>query len=416
MKRLGLFILLIVLTSSEMSAQVSIDDCYNKARTNYPLIRELELMEKSQEYNVANAATGYLPQVSFSAKASYQSEVTKIPITIQGVKGMSKDQYGLTMDINQSLWDGGAIRSRQEGMRTATEVNKQNVEVALYNLRQRINQLFFGALLIDEQLKQNDLYLSDLQKNLDKISAYIKNGVAHQADADAVQVEMLKAEQNRIQLAHQREAYIGMLSQFTGEKLATDVVLQKPDMIPISTASINRPELKLYDAQIRDYEARRLAIKAATMPKIGLFLTGGYGRPGLNMLDNSFSPYYIGGIRLTWNLSSLYTRKNDIRMVDNNIGMVQSQRQTFLLNTGMDITNKESNIDAYEQQMKYDDRIIALRQSVRRSSEAKMANGTLSGIDLVRDMNAENMARQDKCTHEIKRLAEIYELKYATNQ
>jgi outer membrane protein TolC len=407
---LGLFLF----GSSSAFSQLTIEACYQKAHENYPLIKQYNLINNARDYNVENAAKGYLPQLTLSAKATYQSEVTKIPINIQGVEGLSKDQYGVTLDVNQTLWDGGAIKSRQEDIRTANEVNQRSLDVALYAIRERINQLFFGVLLMETQLKQNDIYIDDLKKNLDKVSSYVQNGLAHQADMDAVKVEQLKAQQNRIRLIHVRDAYKSMLSSFIGEKIGPNVVFVKPELTS-GSSSIKRPELDWYDAQIQNYTSRRRVIQAGLMPKIGLFLTGGYGRPGLNMLDNTFSAYYMGGIRLSWNISNFYTHKNDKRNIDNQINMVQAQRETFLLNTQMDMEKKEGDIDSYRQQMQYDNEIIRLRGNVRRSSENKIANGMLSGIDLVRDMNAENLAVQDKDMHEIQMLLEIYNLKYVTN-
>lgn len=407
---LGLFLF----GSSSAFSQLTIEACYQKAHENYPLIKQYNLINNARDYNVGNAAKGYLPQLTLSAKATYQSEVTKIPINIQGVEGLSKDQYGVTLDVNQTLWDGGAIKSRQEDIRTANEVNQRSLDVALYAIRERINQLFFGVLLMETQLKQNDIYIDDLKKNLDKVSSYVQNGLAHQADMDAVKVEQLKAQQNRIHLIHVRDAYKNMLSSFIGEKIGPNVVFVKPELTS-GNSLIKRPELDWYDAQIQNYASRRRMIQAGLMPKIGLFLTGGYGRPGLNMLDNTFSAYYMGGIRLSWNISNFYTHKNDKRNIDNQINMVQAQRETFLLNTQMDMEKKEGDIDSYRQQMQYDNEIIRLRGNVRRSSENKIANGMLSGIDLVRDMNAENLAVQDKDMHEIQMLLEIYNLKYVTN-
>lgn len=417
MKRKLIVLSLLVFCVFSAYSQITIEECYEKARTNYPLIKQGGLIEKSKEYNLSNAAKGYLPQIMFSAKASYQSEVTKIPINIQGIdiKGLSKDQYGLTMEVDQTIWDGGAIKSHEADIRTASEVSQRSLDVNMYAIRERINQMFFGALLVDAQIKENDLYQEDLSKNYDKVSSYVRNGIAHKADLDAVKVEQLKAKQSRVQLVYARNAYIEMLSTFIGEQLSNDVQLVKPSLSQSSQNSINRPELALYDAQIQNYEAKRQSIKASLMPRIGLFVTGGYGRPGLNMLNNDFSAYYIGGVRLTWNLSNLYTKKNDRNLINTNISAVQAQKETFLLNTRIDMTKKERDIDNYKEQLKYDDEIIALRGSVKHSSETKMADGTLSGIDLVRDINAENLAKLDKVMHEINMLYAMYNLKTIVN-
>ena len=406
---------LVLSCSLAASAQITIDDCYAKAQANYPLIKQYGLIEKSKEYNLSNAGKGYLPQITFSAKASWQSEVTEVPISIPGVKGMNKDQYGATVDINQVIWDGGAVKSRKEIIRASSEVEKMNLEVNLYSINDRVNQLFFGILLLDAQLAQNKLFREELQRNYDKISSCIQNGIAAQSDLDAVKVEQLKAIQTESQLKYQKNTYLDMLSAMTGEKFGENVVLLKPEPVAFTDVSIRRPELEFYDANIKNLEAQNREISVGQMPRLSAFITGGYGNPGLNMLKNSFSTYCIVGARLSWNLSNFYSSRNNKQLIQNNINSVLTQRETFLFNANMDVSRRQREIDKYRDQMRYDDEIIALRNSVKRSSEAKMADGTLSGIDLMRDVNAEEMARQEKIVHEIELLMAMYNLKYVTN-
>lgn len=415
MKRRLVILLLLFSGSSTGFAQITIDDCYQKARINYPLVKQYDLIDQTKEYNLSNANKGYLPQILFSAKASYQSDVTRIPINIPGVEGLSKDQYGLTLELSQTLWDGGEIKSKKEGIRADSEVESQNLEVNIYAIRNRINQLYFGILLLDAQIEQNDIYQNDLEKSYAKVKAYVQNGVAHQADLDAVKVEQLKVRQARIQLLHARSAYLDMLSAFIGEKLNSGATLVKPALNSWVDVSINRPELALYDAQVRNYEIRKKEINARLMPRVGLFANGGYGKPSLNMLSNDLLVYGVGGIRVSWNISNFYATKNNKRLIEAGINTVQVQKETFLFNTQMDISQKENNIASYRDQLKYDDEIIALRNSIKRSSEIKMANGMISGIDLIRDINAENTAVLDKIVHEIEMYLAIYNLKFTTN-
>ena len=396
-------------------AQTTINDCYAKAQANYPLIKQYGLIEKSKNYNLSNAAKGYLPQITFSAKATYQSEVTEMPVKIDGIKGLSRDQYGATIDVSQVVWDGGAIKSKREIARTTSEVEKKSIEVDLYTINDRVNQLYFGILLLTAQIEQNRLFQEELQRNYDKISSCVKNGIANQADLDAVKVERLKAVQIEIQLEYQKIAYLDMLSAMTGEIFNGSTVFVKPAEISFINNTINRPEMELFDAKIRNFKAQNKEINAALMPKLGVFITGGYGNPGLNMLKNGFSAYYIAGARLSWNLSGFYTNKNAKNLIQNNINSVLTQQETFMLNTNMDISKKQHEINKYRAQMKYDDEIIALRTSVKRASEAKMENGTLSGIDLMRDVNAEELAKQDKILHEIELLFAMHNLKFVVN-
>ena len=226
---------------------------------------------------------------------------------------------------------------------------------------------------------------------------------------------MLKAKQTEAQFEHTKRAYREMLSRLIGEEIGEETRLVKPEAVRPLTKENNRPELELYQAQIRNLRAQDSRITAGMMPKLGLFVTGGYGKPGLDMFEDNFKAYYLAGVKLSWNLGSLYTVKDDRRKIQTSIRAIETQRETFLFNTSLDVAQRDASIDKYVAQLRYDDEIIALRGSVRRASEAKMANGTLSGTDLTRDIHAEQSAIQDKILHEIELLMAIYNLRYAIN-
>ena len=403
-------------------AQLSIEACYEKARANYPLIKQYGLIEKTKEYNLSNAAKGYLPQVTFSAQATYQSDVTEIPIDLDAIgltgveiPSVSQDQYKMELALSQTLWDGGAIRSERKTLRTQAEVDQRDMDVSMYAINERVNQLYFGVLLAEAQLEQNKVLQAELRRSCEQVSSYIKNGIAQQSDLDAIRVDLLKAKQTEAQFEHTKRAYREMLSRLIGEEIGEETRLVKPEAVRPLTKENNRPELELYQAQIRNLRAQDSRITAGMMPKLGLFVTGGYGKPGLDMFEDNFKAYYLAGVRLSWNLGSLYTRKNDRRKIQTGIRSIETQRETFLFNTSLDVAQRNATIDKYIDQLKYDDEIIALRGSVKRASEAKMANGTLSGTDLTRDIHAEQSAIQDKILHEMELLQAIYNLKYVTN-
>ena len=403
-------------------AQLSIEACYEKARANYPLIKQYGLIEKTKEYNLSNAAKGYLPQVTFSAQATYQSDVTEIPIDLDAIgltgveiPSVSQDQYKMELALSQTLWDGGAIRSERKTLRTQAEVDQRDMDVSMYAINERVNQLYFGVLLAEAQLEQNKVLQAELRRSCEQVSSYIKNGIAQQSDLDAIRVDLLKAKQTEAQFEHTKRAYREMLSRLIGEEIGEETRLVKPEAVRPLTKENNRPELELYQAQIRNLRAQDSRITAGMMPKLGLFVTGGYGKPGLDMFEDNFKAYYLAGVKLSWNLGSLYTRKNDRRKIQTGIRSIETQRETFLFNTSLDVAQRNATIDKYIDQLKYDDEIIALRGSVKRASEAKMANGTLSGTDLTRDIHAEQSAIQDKILHEIELLMAIYNLRYAIN-
>lgn len=418
MKRI-IFSFSFLLFVSGMYGQITLEECQRKTQDNYPLIRQYGLVEKTKEYNLENASRGYLPQFALSAKASYQSEVTELPIKIPGVeiKGLPKDQYQVMLELQQKIWDGGGIRVQKKQVTAEAEVEREKLNVDMYALNSRVNDLYFGILLLDEQLKQNGLLQEELERNFRQITAYVENGIANQADLDAVKVEQLNARQKRIELSSSRVAYLRMLSLLMGEELAQEASLEKP--VPeknITVASeIRRPELSWFNAQGAGLQVQEKALNVRHLPQLGLFVQGAYGNPGLNMLKNEFSPFYIAGVRMSWNFGSLYTLKNDRRVIENKRQQLDSNRDVFLFNTRVQMTQQEQAIHSMEKQMQDDNEIIRLRTSIRRAAEAKVANGTLTVTEMLRELTNESLARQTKAMHEVQLLMDIYQLKYTTN-
>lgn len=414
-----LLILLITVFPSALFAQLTLEQCQEKARNNYPLIKRASLIDQTANYNLENAAKAYLPQVSFAAKATYQSDVTEIPIKMPNltIEGLTKDQYQAVAEVNQVIWDGGAVKAQQQVTKANAEAEKQKLETDLYTLRERINQLFFGTLLIDEQLRQNDLLQKELQTNLDKITACKNNGVANQSDIDALNVEVLNAQQRRIELNAAKKAYRDLLSAFTGENISEKTTIVKPALaIPADLALKNRPELRMFDAQANLFDSQISLINAKNLPRIAAFVQGGYGKPGLNMLKNEFAPFAIGGIRFSWSFGGLYTKRNDLQLIEVNKSNVTVQKETFLFNTKLQATQQSDDTDKYNNLMVNDDEIIRLRENIRKTTEAKLENGTASVTDLIREINAADMARQNKALHEMQYLISVYNLKNTINQ
>lgn len=405
------------------TGELCIEECQEMAQKNYPLIKQYNLIESLKDFNISNANKGYLPQLSLSAKASYQSDVTELPVKIPGIDidGMRKDQYQAVLELNQTIWDGGNIRAQKEVTRASSEVEKQKLDVDMYAINERVNQLFFGILLLESQLQQNELLQEELQRNYNNVQAYVTNGIANQADLDAVKVEQLNTIQKRDEMVATQRAYCQMLRKMiNGNSPITGNMLKKPDAATLlkqeKPLEINRPELYLYSAQSNRFEAQRKMLAAKNLPKFGLFVQGAYGNPGLNMLKNEFSPYYVAGVRLSWNFGNLYTRKNEIRQIELNQNSVDVQKETFLFNTDLQVTQSNNEIDKVVSLMKNDDEIISLRNNIRKSAQAKVANGTLTVTEMLREITAEDVAKQNKSLHEIQLLMAIYDLKNTTNQ
>lgn len=410
--------ILAVLPLKGAYGQLTVEQCQDMARENYPLVRQYGLVERTARYNLANASKGYLPQVSLSGKASYQSEVTQIPIEIPGVDvGARKDQYQIMAELDQTIWDGGSIRSQRKQVKAQAEVDAVQTDVDLYAIRERVNQLFFGILLLDEKLKQNSLLQQELGRNYTQVEAYIANGIANQTDLDAVKVEQLSAVQTQKELTSSRVAYIRMLSAFIGQEIAASDTLTCPQMPDVpAAAAIDRPELSLFAALEKQLDARKTSVNARNLPKIGAFVQGAYANPGLNFLKDEFSAYYIAGVRLKWDFGGLYTRRNDMRLIELQRDQVDVQRKTFLFNTHLTATEQTQEIEKYRKLLEDDDRIVELRGSICQSALAKVAEGTMSVIEMLRQVTAQDMARQDRAAHQVQLLLSAYQYKNTINE
>lgn len=398
--------------------QITLDHCRKLAQENYPLVRQYEWIEKSEEYTVANASKGYLPQLTLSGKATYQSGVTELPVKIPSVdvQSIPKDQYQVMAELKQTIWDGGDIRMRKQLAKATSETERRQLQVDLYALNDRVDQLFFGILLLEVQLEQNRLLQTELTETERKVSAYLTHGIVGTADLDAVKVERLTVRQKEVDLLASKQAYVAMLGRFTGEVFPKGEIFEWPVASwDREEAVIRRPELLAFDSRLSQLDVQERALNVRHRPQIGLFIQGAYGNPGLNMLKDKFTPFYIGGVRLSWNFGSLYTLKNDKRLIENRRLQIGTQRETFLLNTRLQMTEQESRIAALRQQMVDDDEMIRLRQNIRRAAEAKVANGTMTVTDLLHEMTAERLACQTKAAHEVQLLMKIYQWKQTTN-
>jgi len=419
MRKQFLVILLSIICQLSSMAQLTVEVCQEKAKANYPLVKQYGLIEQTAQYNISNANKGYLPQLTLSAKGTYQSQVTKLPITIPNVTipGLSKDQYQAVVEANQVIWDGGAISAQKKITNANTEVEKQKLEVDLYTLNERVNQLYFGVLLINEQLRQNDILQNELQTNYNRIASYKQNGVANQSDLDALKVEQINTQQRETELKSTQKSYFIMLSALTGLTIDAKTELIKPEInLAILNATTNhRPEIGLFDAQNKLLESQKELLNAGNRPKIGAFVQGGYGKPGLNMLTNAFSDFYMGGIRLSWNLSGFYTQKNNLNKIEISKKVMDVQKETFLFNADLKTRQQQTEIEKLQSTLSNDDEIIRLRGNIKKSASAKVDNGTLSITDLIREINAEDQAKQLKSLHEIQLIMNVYQLKNNIN-
>jgi len=396
---------------------LSLEECLAKARNHYPMIRQLELVTKAADYNVSNAGKANLPQLVINGQATYQSEVTQLPLSLPGqeIPVLDKDQYRIYGEVTQKLYDGGAVKTQTASAEAQANIDRQQTEVELYQLVERIQQIYFGVLLMDGQLAQTALRERDLQLGLSRTEASIANGTALRSSADVLKAELLTLHQRAVEWQSARKSYLSMLGVFMNETLEETVALEKPATIALA-AEVTRPELKLYDYQEEALNIENESVSVGLKPKLNLFVQGGYGRPALNLLSNDFTAYYIGGVRLSWNLGSLYTTKNSRQLIALQRQSLGLQRETFLFNTNIALQQERQEVEKYRQLLATDDEIIALRTQIKNTAAAQLANSVITANDYLREVNAEDLARQDKILHEIQWLEAQYHQQFTTGK
>ncbi len=424
-------VILLTVLSSWMYAgaeEYTLNGIQQLARANYPAIRQFELIDRIADFSLADASSAWVPQISLSGQATYQSDVVSFPESMTDVfsmlgvdiSGLHKDQYKLALNIEQILWDGGYTKSRKEAVLAEKEVSSKSLEVELYALADKVNQLYFGILVLDEQLRLNDLTAGILEDNRKIIRSYIDNGLAGPSDLAKVEAEIIANSQQRTRICCSRKAYIQVLSVMTGRELSEEDTFVRPEPVLYSDSpQSNRPELQLYEAMAASIEAGRTAVKSTLMPRFSLFAQGLYGYPGLNMFEDMMEyrwrPNFYVGVRFQWNISAFYTKRNTESRLDASVRQVELQRETFLYGNRLEQVRLNADIEQMREILEDDDRLINIRTSIREASESQLRNGTLLISDLLRDINDEHRARIDKSIHELEYLKKLYEMRYTLN-
>ena len=410
-----------LLAGLSAGAQVTLDECRRLAREHYPEIRQYDLVRRTEEYTLSNARRAWLPQLSFAAQATWQTEVPSFPNALAGMlaqqgidmPGMNKDQYKAALELNQTLWDGGKSEADKRIARAEAAEQARSADVDLYALQGRVDNLFFGILLLDERIAQTRLTLDLLRSNLEKVRALQRNGVAMQSDADAVEAELLTVNQQLTQVTASRDSYRRMLEIFTGRPLDGER-LERPDASEPRSMESSRPELALFDATADKLTAQERLVKAATRPRFGLFAQGYYGYPGMDYFQSMMSPDWswnaMAGVKMSWNFGAYYTRKNSLAKLRTAKEQVEMQREIFLFNTRLQTAEESGDIARLRKALADDDRIVALRRSVREAAESKLRNGVIDTDDLLRKITDEAAAATARSAREIERLKTIYEL------
>lgn len=414
----------LIMMATAIQAQ-TLEECQLAAEKNYPIIKQYDLISQTTQLTVQNIMKGWLPQIAITAQATYQSDVTSWPESMKGtfqqlgvnMKGLSKDQYKVGIDLQQTIYDGGTISSMRSIARQEEKVQKAQVETNLYQVRKRVNEMYFSLLLLNEQIKLNDDVKALLLSSEKKLASMLKGGTIATSDFENIRAERLSVEQQNESLKSQQQMLQHLLSTFCGMKVSN---VQKPAPFETTISSNKRPEMLLFDNQLQLSSIKEKALNSQVRPKLGIFAQGFYGYPGFNMFEDMMNRKWslngIAGIKLSWNIGALYSLKNDKTKLRLQREMTENAREIFLFNNQLEEIQQNENIKRYHTMKQTDDEIIMLRTNIRKAAESKLSHGIIDINNLLREINNENAAKIQQTIHDIEMLKEMYNLKYTNNE
>jgi outer membrane protein TolC len=410
-KKLLPLIVLVLINISALHSQdipFTLKDCYKIAYENYPNAKQKSYYKSINNLKIDNIGVNYLPQISFKGQASYQSDVTKLDIPIPAFKPavLSKDQYKLTMDVRQLLFDGGNTSSLKNTESKQVAVDEQKVEVDLFTLKQKINDLYFAVLLLQEKKKVNEVLISDLKSRIAETESRIKNETMTVNNLYILQAQKLQTEQEIQNIDNDKLGSLKMLSELIGSKIYESSVLSKPDLQPITYDNdfSARPEYKLFDYQKEQLNSYTEVVNSRILPKLSAFGQAGYGRPGLNMLDNTFQPFYIVGLSVSWNPINWNSDNNEKQIYQINQKIVDSQKETFDKNLKVALEKYKSDIEKYEDLIKKDEELISLRENIVAVTYSQLQNGTITSTVYLTELNNKTQSQLMLETHKVQLL------------
>jgi Outer membrane protein len=427
MKKILFALTVIFVSAIQGTSQITLDYCLDRASENYPLIKKYNLVEQTADIQLSDINRGWLPRIGVYTQATVQNVVPEFPDMLRDVlqhagaeiRGLGHIQYKAGVDISQTIWDGGSSKASRQIERAAAAESKAALDVEMYALREKVMNLFFGVLLIDRQIAQTENNINLLRANLKLMESMLKGGVAMQSDVDMVEAQLLTASQQLTAARSSSLNYRKLLSLYIGENIEGKT-FEKPAAAIPSDLKSDRPELTLFDARRLLTAARNSAVEASVRPRIGLFAQAYYGYPGINyfesMMNRNLSFNVVGGIKVSWNLDSFYTRKNSRRRLDLSEESTETDREVFLFNTALQTSSQSEAIDRLKKVMLDDEKIVSLRAAVRRAAESQLENGVIDATALLAKITDENQARLTASYHEIELLQNIYQLKHTLNR
>jgi len=406
MKSLSLFIIFLSVLSITAQQKLNLEECYELVNKNYPLAKQNDLLSKQNDLDLEVINTGKLPKLDLSAQATYQSDITELPISIPNVtvESPNNDQYKATVSVNQLIYDGGLINVSAEAKTASLRTQQKQLEVSLYQLKKQINQLYFSVLLLQEKRGLLSVKKTQLETKLKEVKAGIEYGMLLPASDKTLEAELLKIEQQFTELDQNKISLLETLSSLIGKKIPLTIELQNPELLTTLDTKISRPEIDLFTLQKQQIETSEQLIAKKNLPKILGFATGGYGNPGLNMLDNSFQSYYMVGLKLNWNIFDWSASKKQRKSLQINKEIIDNQQEIFELNTSIELNQQQSEINKISAFIHSDETIIDLRKKILNSADSQLKNGVITSSAYITELTNLYEAENNLSTHKIQLL------------
>lgn len=411
MKRLFLILIITIPLTVVAQQTLRLEECFDLVAENYPLAKQSGLIENQVQLDIEALRTGYLPKLDLNAQATYQSDVTSLPIQLPNVsiEPPNNDQYRATLDVNQMIYNGGLINASSKVKEAASKVNQQQLEVSLYGLKSQVNSIYLSVLLLQENQALLQAKEEQLKARIEDVSAGVKYGTLLVSSEKTLEAELLKLKQQYIELSYNKSDLLQRLSLLIGRELSSDVNFEKPEVLRSATQS-QRPEIQLFDLQKEQIDFSSKLISKSNLPKVNAFAQGGYGNPGLNMLDNSFNTFYMAGLKLNMNIFDWNKTKTERQSLEINKEIIDTQKETFELNNNLELVKLKSEIDKIDALISTDNEIIALREDILKTAESQLNNGVITSSAYITEFTNLYEAKSNLNLHETQLL--LHKIQY----
>jgi outer membrane protein TolC len=390
---------------------LTLKECYDHAMTSNALAGEKTGYSDISKLKDENLVKGWLPTLDANGSLVYNSSVIDlsgvlgslpIPGIANAIKPLPHEQYKITLDINQVIYDGGAIKGARELEKADLSINQKQTETDLYKLRGEINNYYFNLLLLARQKELLDTYLEIIKKQISSMQSGINNGVIIKSDIDILTSEKINIQQELAENEIRKTSFIKVLSNLTGLEIDTTTIFIVPAPKDELSNELLRPELQLFDLRKQQLGAGLKVIESSRMPKAFGFATFGYGNPpGSNFFKNEFAPYYVVGATVKWNIFDWNRSKNEKQVISFQQSLIENRKKDLTDNLNRLLVSKNAEIISLKDLIDRDNELIALRKKITASSKSQYQNGTVTATEYLNQLNSERQALINNEIHKI---------------